>query len=186
MKSNKRCHLQDEKVSTFPWKSFSFAKDFISHCTWLPVYTTGWDVYLSSLCSLAAIFQSLQRGHGVKTAEIDLSLCLSLCSQLCSVDSARNWCLVRQAGSQVLLSHVGNRDRHFSSNTLWAGDCQDHQHFSADTQSRPSISHPLKALQHVEVCDDAERHRVPRQVQGRATLLQKPGIFKQIASYQFT
>lgn len=67
---------------------------------------------------------------------------------------------------QVLLSPVGNRDRHFSSNSLWAGHCQDHQHFSADTKSRPSISHPLKALQHV--CDDAEQHSIPRQVQRRA------------------
>lgn len=33
-------------------------------------------------------------------------------------------------------------------------------------------------------CGGTEWHRVPRQVQRRATLLQKPGLFKQLVHYQ--
>lgn len=163
MKSYKRCHLQDEKVSpTLNLPLGVFCRGFYQplHLTTSVYHWVGHVPQQPALCC-GHIPVSPERPQ-CQNCEIDL--CLSLCRQLSSVDPAINWCLVRQAGSQVLLSHVGKRDRHFSSSSLWAGVCQDHQHFSADAQSRPSISHPLKALQHVEVCDDAERHRIPRQV----------------------
>ena len=122
----RRCHL----LLVCPWESFAeglFSQRYL---------TAGASGCMGQIPQQPVPRCLDRRGCGGKTAEIHQRVCLSLCRQPSSAEPAISWCPV----SKVLLSSVGDRDRHPSGNSLWARNHWHHAPFPAG--SRSAISHP--------------------------------------------